>query len=79
MALLSKKADRPAKVKREKKPRKSLVKYCREVFYELKKTTWPTRDELKKFVIAVLIFVLLFIGVVWAFDGALAVLFKVIV
>ncbi|MCL2433808.1 MAG: preprotein translocase subunit SecE [Clostridia bacterium] len=62
-------ANKPVRVK---KPRKSPAQYLREVYFELKKTTWPTKDELRRYVIAVIIFVLISIGVIYLYDFGLS-------
>ena len=70
MALLKK--DGEKKPARDKKPRKGIVQYLREVYFELKKTTWPTKEELRRYVVAVIIFVLIAIGVIYLYDYGLS-------
>jgi len=78
MPLLKKDSEKKTNAAKEKKPRKSPMQYFRAVYFELKKTTWPTRDELKKYVIAILIFVAIFIAVVSLFDAGLGELFSLL-
>jgi preprotein translocase subunit SecE len=56
----------------------SLFSFFREVKAEIKKITWPSKDETKKALIAVLIFTLIYIVLVGGFDFIFNHLFKVI-
>ena len=61
-----------SKVKKEKKKRKSIGQYFKEVTAELKKVTWPTRKDLTSYTITVIVFVVIFAALVGAIDWLLA-------
>ncbi len=52
--------------------------YIRDVIQELKKVTWPTRDELKGATVTVIIFTLLSTAFVGAVDGMLGYIVRLI-
>jgi preprotein translocase subunit SecE len=52
--------------------------YIRDVIQELKKVTWPTRDELKGATVTVIIFTLLSTAFVAIVDGVLGYIVKLI-
>ena len=54
--------------KKDKKLRRSPAKYIKEVVAELKKVTWPTKKELVKYTIAVVVVVGLFAVIVGGVD-----------
>ena len=60
----------------KKNGRRGPIRYMKDVFNELKKVTWPTRKELVKAVLAVLVFVAAFTLVIWLMDLALTPVFK---
>ena len=68
-----------AKAAASQKPRKfdlkkiavSIGHFFRDVFFELKKVTWPTRKEFISYSIAVLVFVLIFGAIIFAMDELL--------
>lgn len=46
-----------AKAKKSNKPKKDRKRPFREMFSELKKVTWPTKDELRTYTVCVIVFV----------------------
>ncbi len=56
----------------------SLFSFFREVKAEIKKITWPSKDETKKALIAVLVFTLIYIVLVGGFDFIFKSLFEMI-
>ncbi|HAO99925.1 MAG TPA: preprotein translocase subunit SecE [Fibrobacteres bacterium] len=67
-----------ARTENWKKRMRRFQNYIRDVIQELRKVTWPTRDELKGATVTVVIFTListLFVGVV---DFALGYIVKLI-
>lgn len=66
-------------VKTEKAVKKnSLVSFFREVKAEVKRITWPSKDETKKALIAVIIFTLIYIVLVGGLDFIFKSLFEMI-
>ncbi|MBC8531869.1 preprotein translocase subunit SecE [Gehongia tenuis] len=67
------KSGKPAKKKKER--RFHPIRFFKEMFFELKKVTWPTRKELVNYTLAVVAFMILMaivIGVVdWGFGSLL--------
>lgn len=57
--------------KKEKK-RKSIVKYFKEVFSELKKVSWPTFKDLVKHTSAVIVFILIVGVIIFGVDTILS-------
>ena len=57
-------------VKAEKKPKKrgALATYLSEVRTEMKRVTWPSKEELKSYSVAVVAMLIVFGAVVWAVD-----------
>nr|MDD6336488.1 preprotein translocase subunit SecE [bacterium] len=76
----SKSSDKKDKAKKQKvkKQHKSPIQYLREVWFELKKVTWPTKKELISYTLAVLTFVAITVVVVYLFDLGLSELFTLI-
>ena len=64
---------------KNKKKRRSLIRFFKDVAGELKKTTWPTGKELMKTTIAVIIFIAIFAVVVYGIDTGLGAVFKFVV
>ncbi|QAA30806.1 MULTISPECIES: preprotein translocase subunit SecE [Clostridium] len=62
----------------ESKKEAGLVKFLREVKAEVTRITWPSKDELKKAFIAVLIFALVYMVLVGGVDFILQNLFDLI-
>lgn len=56
-----------------------ITKYFKEVGAELKKVTWPTRQELVKYTGVVLVFIMVFAVVIGAMDLGLTSLLKWII
>ncbi len=56
----------------------SLFGFFREVKMEVKKITWPSKDETKKAFTAVVIFTLMYTILVGGFDSIFSNLFKLI-
>ena len=54
-----------------KKTAVAIGHFFRDVFFELKKVTWPTRKEFVSYSIAVLVFVLIFGAIIFAMDQLL--------
>lgn len=55
-----------------------LVSFFREVKAEVKRITWPSKDETKKALVAVLIFTLIYILLVGGLDFIFKNLFEII-
>jgi preprotein translocase subunit SecE len=55
-----------------------LFSFLREVKAEVKRITWPSKDETKKALIAVVIFTLIYIMLVGGLDFIFKNLFKII-
>ena len=66
-----------AKLKNRKK-RRSPIRYFKDVFNELKKVTWPTGKELVKYTVAVIVFILIMAIVTGLFDLGLSTLFDLV-
>lgn len=56
----------------------SLVSFFKDVKAELKIITWPSKDETKKALIAVIIFTVIYILLVGGLDSIFSHLFKMI-
>ncbi len=54
-----------------KKTAISIGHFFRDVFFELKKVTWPTRKEFVSYSIAVVVFVVIFGAIIYAMDQLL--------
>ena len=54
-----------------KKTAVAIGHFFRDVFFELKKVTWPTRKEFISYSIAVLVFVAIFGAIIYAMDQLL--------
>ncbi|TYP58726.1 preprotein translocase subunit SecE [Thermosediminibacter litoriperuensis] len=57
---------------------KRSSRFIKEVRSELKKVTWPTRDELVSYTIVVLVSVALVSGFIWIVDSILVNILKMI-
>ena len=55
-----------------------LIGFFREVKAEVKRITWPSKDETKKAFIAVMVFTLMYTILVGGFDSIFQSLFKMI-
>ena len=56
----------------------SLIGFFREVKVEVKRITWPSKDETKKAFIAVIVFTLMYTILVGGLDSIFDNLFKII-
>lgn len=80
--LLGKEKDRQLKEQKKiakqknKKQRKSPIRFFKDVWGELKKTTWPTGKELVKSSVAVIVFIAIFAVIIGLVDYGLGVLFQ---
>ena len=57
---------------------KASVQYIKSSYQELKKVTWPTRAELIRYFITIVISLVLAVGVIMAVDYGLSRLVKLI-
>jgi len=64
------------KKNKAKKPRRSFIRYIKDVIGELKKVTWPTRKEFINATVTVIAFVLLFAIIVGLIDLGLSQIFN---
>ncbi|MFR3911928.1 MAG: preprotein translocase subunit SecE [Clostridium paraputrificum] len=55
-----------------------MFKFFREVKAEVKRITWPSKNETKKALIAVAVFVLIYVVIIGGFDYIFQNLFEVI-
>ena len=56
----------------------SVTSYLRETKVELKKVTWPTKQELISNTVVVIIAVILCAALIWIIDSIFSVLFRMI-
>lgn len=70
MAIIKKKGNEAAKKDTQKKPRKSPLKYFKDVWAELKRVTWPTRKELTSYSVAVVVFIVVMACLLFVMDSA---------
>ena len=73
-----KEQQRLAKQKKKQK-RKGPIRYCKDVWQELKKVTWPTKKDLLNYTVAVIVFIIIMAIVTGLFDFILSALFNLIV
>lgn len=62
--------------KKNKKQRRSPGRFFKDVWGEVKKVTWPTRQDLFKTTFAVIVFVAIFAVIVGLMDWGLGALFQ---
>lgn len=62
--------------KKNKKQRRSPIRFFKDVWGEIKKVTWPTRQDLFKTTFAVIVFVVIFAVIVGLMDWGFGTLFK---
>lgn len=55
-----------------------ITRFMRETKVELKKVTWPTKQELIAHTIVVIIAVCLCAGLIWIIDSIFSILFRMI-
>ena len=67
-----------AKAKNAAKKKGGIIKFFKDVKGEVKKITWPKKNEVKKTFAAVAIFVLIYVVLVGGFDYIFQNLFEVI-
>ena len=67
-----------AKSKSEAKKNGGIIKFFKDIKGEVKRITWPKKNEVKKTFMAVAIFVLIYIVLVGGFDYIFQNLFEVI-
>jgi preprotein translocase subunit SecE len=58
---------------------KQILQFIREAKEELRKVTWPTRDEVTSFTIVVLVTVIFISLFLWVVDTGLMALIKVVI
>jgi len=57
---------------------KNYINYVRDSWGELKKVTWPDKDEVKSFTIVVVIALIIFSTFLWLVDGGIMGFIKVV-
>ncbi len=60
---------------KNKKKRRGLIRYFKDMISELKKVTWPTKKDLVTYSLAVVVFILIVAAVTGLFDFGLGALF----
>lgn len=60
---------------KNKKQRRSPARFFKDVWGEVKKVTWPSRKELFKTTMAVILFIVIFVVIVGFLDFGLRTLF----
>ncbi len=58
---------------------KKIIQFLREAREELKKVTWPSKDDVTKFTIVVVITVFIISMFLWLVDRALMLLIEMVV
>jgi preprotein translocase subunit SecE len=56
-----------------------IIKYIQDVIGEMKKVTWPKKQELKDFTMVTIITMLVFAVFVWLIDQGISIILKVII
>jgi len=51
---------------------KKIVRFVKDVIVELKKVTWPSRKNLISYTIAVIVFVIIMMAVIYGIDSGAA-------
>lgn len=62
--------------KKNKKQKRSLIRFFKDVWGEVKKVTWPTKNDLFKTTFAVIVFIVAFAVIVGLMDWGLGTLFR---
>ena len=57
---------------------KSYINYVRESWEELKKVTWPDKDEVTSFTVVVVIALIIFSTFLWLVDTGIMALIQVV-
>ena len=77
---VAKTADKKAVAKKSDKKRKfNIVKTFKDMWAELKKVTWPSKKELIRQSVVVVVFVLILTIVVGLMDAGLSALLKLVI
>lgn len=77
---VAKTTDKKAAAKKSEKKRKfNIVKTFKDMWAELKKVTWPSRKELIRQSVVVVVFVLILTIVVGLMDAGLSALLKLVI
>lgn len=61
--------------KKNKKQKRSPIRFFKDVWSEVKKVTWPSRNELFKTTFAVILFIVIFVVIVGLLDLGLRSIF----
>ncbi|MDL2237156.1 preprotein translocase subunit SecE [Christensenellaceae bacterium OttesenSCG-928-K19] len=61
---------------KNKKQKRSLIRFFKDVWGEVKKVTWPTKEELFKTTLMVIVFIVIFTVIVYGIDAGLGTLFQ---
>ena len=61
-----------------KKKRRSPVRFFKDMWSELRKVTWPTKKELIRYSLAVVVFILVMAAITGLFDYGLGSLFHLV-
>jgi preprotein translocase subunit SecE len=83
--LLGKEKERQVKEQQKlakqknKKKKRSPIRFLKDVVGELKKTTWPTGKELMRTSLAVIVFIGIFTVIIGFMDWGLGSLFQLII
>lgn len=83
--LLGKDKDRQLKEQQKiakqknKKKKRGPIRFLKDVWGELKKTTWPTGKELMKTTVAVIVFIAIFAVIVGLIDFGLGNVFQLLI
>ncbi len=56
-----------------------IIKYFQDVFGEMKKVTWPKKQELKDFTMVTIITMVIFAAFVWLIDQGISIILKAII
>ena len=67
-----------AKAKSAAKKNGGIIKFFKDIKGEVKRITWPSKNETKKALIAVAVFVLIYVVIIGGFDYIFQNLFEVI-
>lgn len=56
-----------------------IIKYFQDVVGEMKKVTWPKKQELKDFTMVTIITMVVFAAFVWLIDQGISIILKAII
>ena len=79
MANAVEKKDKPGFIKRVGNFFKRIGRFFKNMYHELKKVTWPSKKELIRQSVVVVVFVLLLTIVVGLMDAGLSALLKLVI